>query len=106
MSNETDIEAIAREAARQHYDSFAPCFPKWSRIGWIEKLAPFILAAIEKATEELRDANDNLFKVARKHSVENQAAKKELTRLYEIEEKYTRILQLHGLAAQPQNENH
>lgn len=42
------------------------------QLGYIEG---FVQQAIDAATAKLREANDNLFKVARKHSVENRELK-------------------------------
>lgn len=87
MSAETD--QIAAEAwARQLHDTYerlAPSFGYETRKEtrqfdpttpsgrlMIAVCGEVVKSAIEKATKELREANDNLFKVARKHSVENQ----------------------------------
>ena len=41
----------------------------------LPQVAKVIQQAIDSATAKLREANDNLFKVARKHSTENRELK-------------------------------
>lgn len=47
-------------------------------------LEDIILSAIERVTKELQGANDNLFKVARKHCVENKKLKDEWPEGYDL----------------------